>query len=69
MAFESYRHKLKINNAVKYAFEDPAYHFDHSFEFGIEHRSAGESIITKFVVHHSIQCDLMDKRSRAWAKE
>ncbi|KAL5316261.1 hypothetical protein ACEPPN_015306 [Leptodophora sp. 'Broadleaf-Isolate-01'] len=62
-------HELKINNAVKYAFEDPAYHFDHSFEFGIEHRSAGELIITKFVVHHSIQCDLMDKRSRAWAKE
>jgi sacsin len=69
MTFVSYRQRLKINNAVKSAFEDSAYHFDHSFAFGIEHRSDGESIIRKFVVHHTIQCDLMDKRSRAWAKE
>jgi sacsin len=69
IAFESYRHKLKINNAVKYALENPTYSFDHSFEIGIEHRSAGETTSTKFVVHHSIQCDLMNETLRAWAKD
>jgi sacsin len=68
IAFESYRHKLKINNAVKYALENPTYSFDHSFEFGIERRSAGGTTNTKFVVHHSIQCGLMDETLRAWAK-
>jgi sacsin len=68
IAFETYRHKLKINNAVKYALENPSYSFDHSFEIGIEHKSAGETANTKFVVHHSIQCGLMDETLRAWAK-
>jgi sacsin len=63
------RHKLKVNNAVKCALENPEYSFDHSFEAGIEFSSAGESKKTTFMVHHSIQCDLIESGLRDWAKD
>jgi sacsin len=61
------RHKSKVNNAVKCALKDPTYSFDHSFELTIEQRSTGVPTRTKFIVHHSIQCGLMDTKLRDWA--
>lgn len=67
MTFRYYRHKSKVNSAVKSAFEDSAYFFDHSFELGIEHRSMGKSKKTTFVVHHSIP--LMRRTLAVWAAD
>lgn len=66
---KTYRHKSKVNNALRSSLKDLEYSFDYSFEAGIEYRSVGESVKTTFVVHHSILPGLMDSELRDWAQE
>ncbi|RDL30678.1 Uncharacterized protein BP5553_10023 [Venustampulla echinocandica] len=62
-------HKLKVKDAVKRALTDPEHSFDYSFEAGIEYRSTGQLKTTTFIVHHNIQCGLMDSTLRDWAAQ
>ncbi len=67
--FAQYRHKSKVNDAVKEAFVSPEYAFEYSFEVAMEYEANGESKkTTKFLLHHSIECGLMGDTLRAWAK-
>jgi sacsin len=66
--FAKCRHKSKVNDAVKEALVSPDFSFEHSFEVAMEHKAKGESKKTIFILHHSIQCGLMDETLRAWAK-
>ena len=54
---------------MKSSLKNLEYSFDYSFEAGIEYRSAGESMKTMFVVHHSILPGLMDSDLRDWAQD
>jgi len=58
-----------VNSAVKQALADPLFSFDLSFEAEIEHRIAGDSKKTSFVIHHTINCGSMDDSLRDWAKD
>ncbi|TVY90160.1 Sacsin [Lachnellula willkommii] len=60
-------HKLKVNDAVKYALKDPNYSFNLSFQVSIKTKTATESKQSAFVVHHSINGGLMDRSLRDWA--
>ncbi len=66
--FSKCRHKSKVNDAVKEALVSPGFSFEHSFEVAMEHKDNGKSKKTMFIIHHSIQCGLMDDTLRAWAK-
>ena len=65
--FAKCRHKSKVNDAVKEAFVSPGYSFEYSFEVAMEYEANGETKKTMFLLHHSIECDLMDDTLRAWA--
>ena len=54
---------------MKSSLEDREYSFDYSFKAGVEYKSAGESKTTTFVVHHSIEPDLVGSDLRDWAQD
>ncbi|KAJ5050730.1 uncharacterized protein L3040_002603 [Drepanopeziza brunnea f. sp. 'multigermtubi'] len=63
-------HKVKIQDAVKEALNDPTFSFEHHFQMGIRHNTSEKPTkptTTRFLVQHSIETGSMNAQLRGWA--
>jgi hypothetical protein len=60
---------LKVSDALEHALKDQEKSFHDSFEVGIEYRYNEELKNTAFIVHHTIQWNMMDRSLKDWAMD